>query len=231
MDSGTVRPLRPGLTVGWARPGGASEVRLRRVGEDGRVEPAFGPASLRLFVIRTLNYLTNHVVSHVPSFTFRHWWYERLLGIRLGRGVVVHMGCFLWSYTPRIVRLNGVSLGDYCYINRNCCLDIRGPLKIGNNVSVSPEVMILTATHGVNDPGFPIRHKGVLIEDHVWIGSRAVILPGVTLGRGCVVAAGAVVTRDVKALEVVAGVPARRVGLRDEAAPTYTLNGPLPLFE
>lgn len=196
-----------------------------------RVDAGAGAVAVRLLAIRVVNYLTNHVISHVPSFALRRWWYGRVLGIELGHKTAIHMGCFMWSYTPRIVRRSGVSFGDYTYINRNCCLDIRGSLTIGGNVSISPEVTILTATHGVNDPTFRVRHCPVVIEDHVWIGTRAMILPGVTLGHGCVVAAGAVVTRDVKPLEVVAGVPARPVGLRDEAATTYTLTGRLPLFE
>jgi maltose O-acetyltransferase len=129
------------------------------------------------------------------------------------------------------VRRSGISFGEHCYINRNCCIDIRGPLKIGAHVSISPDVTILTATHGVNDPTFFVRHRPVVIEDNVWIGTRSMILPGVTLGRGSVVAAGAVVTRDVGPLEVVAGVPARKIAVRDAAAANYRLHGRLPLFE
>jgi acetyltransferase-like isoleucine patch superfamily enzyme len=188
-------------------------------------------AGVRLFVIHLVNYLTNHVISHIPSFGVRKWWYGRILGIKMGQQAVVHMGCFMWSYTPRHVRNNGIEFGDHSYINRGCCIDIRGPLTIGKNVSISPEVMILTAAHDANDPSFPVHHRPVVIDDYVWIGSRAVILPGVTLGRGCVVAAGAVVSRDVQPLEIVAGVPARPVGVREESATVYVLDGQPPLFE
>jgi maltose O-acetyltransferase len=83
----------------------------------------------------------------------------------------------------------------------------------------------------VNDPAFSLEHAHVAIYDHVWIGTRAMILPGVTLGRGCVVAAGSVVTRDVDPLAIVAGAPARRVGEREPAATKYALDGGVPFFE
>ena len=67
-----------------------------------------------------------------------------------------------------------------------------------------------------------------MIEDHVWIGTRATILPGVTLGRGCVVAAGAVVTRDVPPLAIVGGVPAKVIGARPDEATHYVLDGRAP---
>jgi acetyltransferase-like isoleucine patch superfamily enzyme len=195
-----------------------------------RLEQEFG-GGIRLFVVRVLNYVTNHVVSHVPSFGFRRFWYRRILGIGLGDHAGVHLGCFLWAYGPNQIRRDGVRIGAYSRINRDCCLDLRGGLDIGENVSVSPEVMILTAAHAVADPEFRVENKRVVIEDHVWIGTRATILPGVTLGRGCVVAAAAVVTRDVPELAIVAGVPARPVGVRPEDAAHYVLDGNFPLFE
>jgi acetyltransferase-like isoleucine patch superfamily enzyme len=184
-----------------------------------------------LFAARILNYLTNYVIARTPSFTARRWWLERIVGIDWGSGGAIHLGCFIWAYTPRQVRRAKIRFGHHVYINRGCTLDIRGPLTIGNNVSISPDVTILTATHGLNDPTFRIRHYPVTIGDNVWIGTRALILPGVTLGQGCVVAAGAVVSRDVGELEVVAGVPARYVADRDPGATQYLLDGPLPLFE
>jgi maltose O-acetyltransferase len=127
-----------------------------------------------------------------------------------------------------------VRIGRNSRINRNCTLDARSPLAIGDNVSISPEVMILAGTHDVNDPRFAPSEVGpwaVTIEDHVWIGSRAMIMPGVTVGRGAVVAAGAVVTKDVPPLTIVAGVPAKPIGMRDSGATVYELPATLPLFE
>jgi acetyltransferase-like isoleucine patch superfamily enzyme len=186
---------------------------------------------LKLFVIRLLDFCTNYLVRHVPSFAFRRMWYRRVLGIAFGPGAGVHLGCYVWYYTPRKVRLDGVSIGANSRINRDCMLDIRGGLKIGENVSVSPEVAIVTAAHDPFDPEFRVHLEPVVIEDHVWIGMRATILGGVTLGRGCVVAAGAVVTRDVPPLAIVAGIPARQVGTRPDGATHYALDMAFPLFE
>jgi len=83
--------------------------------------------------------------------------------------------------------------------------------------------MILTADHSLDMPSFDYREAPVHIDDYVWIGSRAMVLPGVTIGRGAVVAAGAVVTRDVPSLSIVGGVPARQIGVRDAGALNYTL--------
>jgi acetyltransferase-like isoleucine patch superfamily enzyme len=185
----------------------------------------------KVLVIRIVNYLTNHVVAHIPSYAVRRAWYSRVLGIHFGRHSCVQLGCYISFYSLRDVRRRSVSVGSHTVINRGCTLDIRGGVTIGENVSVSPEVAIITASHGLNGIDFPLENGPVAIGDHVWIGSRAVILPGVTLGRGSVVAAGAVVTRDVPPLIVVAGVPAKRVGERQRAATRYVLDGAFPLFE
>jgi maltose O-acetyltransferase len=182
-------------------------------------------------VAKAGNFVTNEVVSHIPSFTLRHLWYERYLGLQLGDEARIHLHCFLWHNGPGHVRRVGASIGPRSWINRHCCLDLRGGLEIGADVSISPDVMILTAGHDLNDPRFRYVSDRVVIEDHVWIGSRATIMPGVTVGRGAVVAAGAVVTRDVEPLTVVGGVPARPIALRDEAAIGYPLGGELTLFE
>lgn len=185
----------------------------------------------RLFAIRILNYLTNYVIAALPSFALRRWWLAHVVGIDLGAGGAIHLRCFVWAYTPRQARQSNIRFGKNVYVNRGCTLDIRGGLTIGDNVSISPEVTILSASHGVNDPEFAITYDPVTIEDHVWIGTRALILPGVTLGHGSVVAAGAVVARDVAPFSVVGGVPARPIAQRDPSATRYALDGPLPQFE
>ena len=107
-------------------------------------------------------------------------------------------------------------MGNNCIINQKCRLDNRSGIYIGDNVSISAETCILTADHDVNSCNFVGRNRPVVIEDYVYIGTRAMILPGVTLGKGSVVAAGAVVTRNVAPHTVVAGVPARVIKTRIE---------------
>jgi acetyltransferase-like isoleucine patch superfamily enzyme len=214
--------LEPEAVVGPAQP---ADVRARL--RDGALP-------LRQLLIQILNYLTNHVVTHVPSFTLRHLWYRRVLGIQLGPHAGIYMGTYVWFYSPLEIRRIGVHIGRNSLIGRNCTLDARSPLTIGNNVNISPEVMILAGTHDVNDPKFAPSEVGpwaVAIGDHAWIGTRAMILPGVTVGRGAVVAAGAVVAKDVPPLTIVGGVPAKKIGMRDPGATVYEHSAPLPLFE
>jgi acetyltransferase-like isoleucine patch superfamily enzyme len=186
---------------------------------------------LRLCAIRVVNYTTNHVVAHIPSFTVRHFWYRRVLGIELAHNAAVQLGCYVWFYGVSSLRRSGVRIGRNSQISRNCTIDVRGGLTIGDNVSISPDATILTASKMPNHPGFAGGTAAVRIEDHVWIGTRAMVLPGVTLGRGAVVAAGSVVARDVPPMAIVAGVPAKPVGVRDAAATDYVLDGHRPLFE
>ncbi|HEY3775519.1 MAG TPA: acyltransferase [Solirubrobacteraceae bacterium] len=234
-------PDRAGMDEVPADPFGESGTdqtsRLRP--EREVLEPAPAPAvgglrvmpALRLFCVRVANYLTNHVVAHVPSFTIRHLWYQRVVGVEIGHGAGVSMRTFMWSYGPRQVRRSGASIGRNTRISQGCTIDLRSGLAIGDNVSVSPEVMILAGSHDVHAPRFNDIAGFVTIEDYVWIGARAIVLPGVTLGRGAVVAAGSVVTKNVAPMTMVAGVPAKPVGVRDPAGTAYELDGPLPLFE
>lgn len=164
-------------------------------------------------ITKLLAYITNHIVGHVPVFVLRHAWYRFVVGVRIGRNASVFMGCYWYFYRP-FGRNPQMILGDNSIVNRRCTLDGRGGLRIGNNVSISPEVSLITSTHRANDPLFGVEDRPIMIEDYAWIGSRATILPGVTVGRGAVVAAGAVVTRDVSAYAIVGGVPARMIGTR-----------------
>jgi len=186
---------------------------------------------LRLFAIRILNYLTNHVVNRVPSFGLRHLWYRSVLGIELGEGAGIHLGCYLWFYGPGGTQRHPVRIGARARINRDCTLDVREGLVVGDDASISAEVFILGYPGRVGGGRSSEESKPVVIEDHAWIGVRAVILPGVTVGRGAIVGAGAVVTRDVEPLTTVFGNPARPVGSRPEEELDFVIDSPLPLFE
>lgn len=189
--------------------------------------------------VQLLKYATNHLVNRIPSHAVRGLWYRRVLGLNIGRGAVMHLGVQLWILSRGQIRRAAeneagqlrVSIGPHTWINRDCTLDLRGGLRIGKSVSIAAEVVILTADHDREQVSFPLRFRGVVIEDQVWIGMRAMILPGVHIGRGAVIGAGSVVTRDVPALAVVAGVPARQIGMRPAAAVEYTFDAPRPLFE
>ena len=165
-------------------------------------------------IAKLLAYWTNHVISHIPFFAVRHAWYRHVVGVRLGCGAAVFMDCFWYFYRSFGRNPQPMSVGEHTIINRRCALDGRGGLRIGSNVSLSPEVMLITSNHRKDDPDFAVEDQPIVIEDYVWVGSRATVLPGVTIGKGAVVAAGAVVTKDVPPYAVVGGVPAKVIGER-----------------
>ena len=162
--------------------------------------------SITKFFGAALFYLFNAVVTHIPVYALRRAYLTGLLGIPIGKKSSVHMGCF---FTGR-----KITIGSSTAINRRCTLDSRAGITIGNSVSISPETLILSLTHDMQSREFLARGKPVTIQDFVWIGTRAMILPGVTLGTGCVVGAGSVVTKDVAPYDIVAGVPAKKIGER-----------------
>ena len=116
-----------------------------------------------------------------------------------------------------------IVVGAHTNINKRCVLDGRGGLKIGNNVDIAQETNIWTEQHDYNSPTYKAICKAVVIDDYVWLASRVTVLPGVHIGRGAVVASGAVVTKDVHPLAIVAGVPAKIIGYRKEEALKYQL--------
>lgn len=149
----------------------------------------------------------NLVIASVPSSRLRHAFYRYVMQIDLARTAHVFSG--LWLDCR-----GHLKIGENSVINQRCRLDNRGGITIGANVSISPEVHILTADHDVHSVRLIGRTHPIHIEDHVFIGSRAMILPGVTLGSGCAVAAGSVVTKNVEPQTIVAGVPAKPIGQR-----------------
>lgn len=108
-----------------------------------------------------------------------------------------------------------ISIGRNCNINKHVVLDGRGGLTIGNCVDIAQEVNIWTEEHDYSSSDFTSVCSPVIIDDYVWIASRATILPGVCIGRGAVVASGAVVTKNVPPLAIVGGVPAKVIGYRE----------------
>jgi len=138
---------------------------------------------------------------------------ERGEQIVLGAHSFVMHGAMLLTYGGRI------ELGEDCTVNPYSILYGHGGLTIGNHVRIAAHCVLIPAKHNFADPNQPIRSQGqsaqgILIEDDVWIGSRATVLDGCRIGMGSVIGSGAVVTRDIEPYTVAVGVPARPIGRR-----------------
>jgi acetyltransferase-like isoleucine patch superfamily enzyme len=152
-------------------------------------------------------YLPNYIVGFIPSYTIRHLYYKLVLGIKIGKGSSIHMGAFFYE--------NNLEIGENCCINRRCHLDCRGKIKIKDNVSISPECILITGSHDHNSSDFAYTSGDITLNSFVWLGTRVMILPNVEVGEGAVICAGAVVTKNVMPYQIVAGVPARVIGERN----------------
>jgi len=163
----------------------------------------------------TKDYLCNFVINRIPYHDVRMKAY-RHLGLNIGRDSTILM-------STEVHRALDVRIGENTIINQHCLLDGRGGLIIGNNVNISSHVLLIAGTHDIQDgQNFRGREIPICIEDYVWLCTRSTILPGITVGKGAVVAAGAVVTKSVAPFTVVAGVPAQKIGERTQDL-TYDL--------
>jgi acetyltransferase-like isoleucine patch superfamily enzyme len=146
----------------------------------------------------------------------------RKIGMKVGRNCVVRRGVYLGS--P-----NELELGDGSFIGR-ANLYCTGGVKIGKNVNVSDGAVIITAKHDVNSPSFEALYEPITVNDWAWIATNAIVLAGVTIGEGAVIAAGAVVTKDVSPYSIVGGNPAKVIGERKKQAFTYVPGNYHPPF-
>jgi acetyltransferase-like isoleucine patch superfamily enzyme len=167
---------------------------------------------------------------------------DRASSIILGDGVHIHHDVELWSVMDKINdKPSLLKIGDFSQIKCNVVIKVKsGVMKmgsyvavghnseilcdhenivIGNGVRIAAEAFISTGNHNfsrkdaaIHEQGF--YYKSVTIENDVWIGRRVIVLPGVTIGAGSIIAAGAVVTKDIEPYSVYAGIPARKVRSR-----------------
>jgi maltose O-acetyltransferase len=135
----------------------------------------------------------------------------RLGGPSIGEGTLILGAMDLRGEAGAAQRL---TIGRRCMINTPCFFDLNDDITLGDEVNLAHHVVLVTSTHLV---GWPDRRAGQLttakvrIEDGAWIGANVTILPGVTVGKGAIVAAGSVVTADVPANQLVGGMPARLI--------------------
>jgi len=152
-------------------------------------------------------YLFNHWVAFFPCYKLRIFYLRHILGISIGKDCFIHMGCFFEG--------NNIVIGNNSVIGRNCYLGgSGGTLTIKNNVSITAQTYMFCSTHLVNNPKFECIHNDITIDDYAWIGARAMILPGVRIGKGSVLGAASTATKDVPDYSVFAGSPAKEIGKR-----------------
>lgn len=167
-------------------------------------------------------YFLNCFVSKIPFYFLRHSIYK-LSGVKLSKNASILM-------KVKILYPSNIFIGEGSIINSNCTLDGRGAvLKIGKNVDIAPDVNIWTLQHDINSHKHDVIGSEVQINDYAWLANRVIVLPGVCIGEGTVVAAGSVVTSDTQPYSLYAGVPARFKKKLNLSKKSFNLNYK-PLF-
>ncbi len=205
--------------------GGAAKQGTRN-GSPGT--PGGTTTGLTSLVRRTVNGWMTYSISftgRIPSHVIRNFLFRQVYGMQLGRKCIIYGGIHMRA--PYKIRI-----GEGSIIGSDSKLDGRNGIVIGNNVNFSTGVWIWTEQHDPQCPFFSCTDKGgpVVIGDRVWISCRAVILPRVTIGEGAVIAAGAVVTRDVEPFAIYAGVPAKKIGERNRDLVYELKTQPMPFY-
>ena len=145
--------------------------------------------------------LGNMIINKLPSRHIRRWFYQ-MLGAKFGKS------CFPCRRVE-ILLPKGLELGDGVTVGWFAELDARGGIKVGHDTNISSHAKLITGSHDIDDSDFTADFLPIHIGHHVWIGTGAMILQGVRIGDGAIVAAGALVNKDVPPFTVVGGVPAK----------------------
>lgn len=162
----------------------------------------------------------NRIINKLPSRHIRKWFYQ-LLGAKFGKN------CFPCRRVE-ILLPKGLELGDGVAIGWFAELDARGGIKVGHDTNISSHVKLITGSHDVDDYNFTADFLPIHIGHHCWIGTGAMVLQGVKIGDGAVVAAGAVVNKDVPSGEIWGGIPARFI--RKRSVVPISNNGSVPFL-
>lgn len=163
------------------------------------------------FLVSGYERVLMYKIGYFPSHRVRNFVYKKIFLIEKEDTSIIYYGAYIRGG-------HNLKIGKGSIIGDKCMLDARiGGINIGNNVNIGTCVSLWTGSHDINDPYFrsmPGKIGPINIGDRAWLGSHCVILDSVNIGEGAVVAAGAVVTKDVPPFTVVGGVPAKIIGER-----------------
>lgn len=162
---------------------------------------------------RSLEWIFIAVLKRIPSRRLR-------LALLRSRGAKIAPQVAMYA-SVEVRNPNGLTIGNGCSIGPKVLLDARKGLEIGENVTIAYDAIIWTLHHNMNAPDFHTCGAKTTIDAYAWICSRAILLPGVHIGKGAVVASGAVVTKDVEPYTVVGGIPAKPIGKREQNEFSY----------
>lgn len=167
-------------------------------------------------------WVLNVVIGNLPISPLRHAYYRRVCGMHIGAHTHIWMGA---RFTGD--KMHQITLGDHCSVPYNSFWVVGDRITVGDHVVFGHNVELYTSDHDPDDPAFARRDAPITIHDRAWIGSRVMIMKGVTIGEGAVVAAGSLVTEDVPPYAVVAGRPAQLIRHRGTREFTYKIeSGP-----
>lgn len=180
---------------------------------------------MKLLILHFRIYLFNAIFTKIP-FNFIRMFFARFY-MKIGKNSFVSMNVKILKLE---IDRKKIQIGNNCMINPGVLLDGRiGKIVIGDNVDIARDVYIYTAQHDPHCDYHSIKSGDVIINDYVWIASRVTILPNVVLGKGCVIACGAVVTKDVPENKIAGGIPAKEIGNRKSNL-SYTINYQPPFY-
>ena len=152
--------------------------------------------------------VANYIVAYLPSNTLRCFIYRHVYLMKIGKGTTIDMGC-------KFKRPRSIRIGEYTHVNAECIVDGRRDLTIGSNVDIGEQVALYCGSHDVQSPDYRGKTYPTTIHDRACIYARAMVIRGVDIGEGAIVAAGSIVTQDVPPFTIVAGNPARKIGDRN----------------
>ena len=160
--------------------------------------------------------VANHFITRIPFNCVRCFFYRYVYFMKIGKGTQIQMGV-------RFRRPRDIKIGENTNVHPDCFLDGLDTLTIGNNVDIGDQVMMFCGGHDVQSSDYSTIRSPIVIDDRACVYARTMLVRGVHIAEGAVIAAGSIVTKDVPPYAIVAGNPARKIGERNRDL-NYTLD-------